>query len=39
MVQTIREAGKIPVQRDALYHTVREYPREDALAAPLTAAR
>ncbi len=28
MVHTIREAGKIPVQRDALYHVVREYPAE-----------
>ncbi len=27
MVQMIREAGKIPVQRDALYRVVREYPR------------
>src|SRR3989442_10426505 len=26
MVHTIREAGKIPVQRDALYRVVREYP-------------
>ncbi len=25
MVQLIREAGKTPVQRDALYHVVREY--------------
>jgi aminodeoxyfutalosine synthase len=25
MVQTIREAGKIPVQRDALYRVVKEY--------------
>jgi aminodeoxyfutalosine synthase len=25
MVHTIREAGKLPVQRDALYHVVREY--------------
>jgi aminodeoxyfutalosine synthase len=25
MVQTIREAGRLPVQRDALYHVVREY--------------
>jgi hypothetical protein len=25
MVQTIREAGKLPVQRDALYRVVREY--------------
>jgi aminodeoxyfutalosine synthase len=28
MVQTIREAGKIPVQRDALYRVIKEYPRE-----------
>ncbi len=27
LVQTIREAGKIPVQRDALYRVVREYER------------
>jgi hypothetical protein len=27
MVQMIREAGKRPVQRDALYRVVREYPR------------
>jgi aminodeoxyfutalosine synthase len=27
MVQTIREAGKLPVQRDALYRVVREYGR------------
>ena len=27
MVQMIREAGKIPVQRDALYRVVREYAR------------
>ncbi|MBK7367000.1 MAG: aminofutalosine synthase MqnE [Candidatus Eisenbacteria bacterium] len=34
MVQMIREAGKIPVQRDALYRVVREYSRreEPALA-------
>jgi aminodeoxyfutalosine synthase len=25
MVQTIREAGKLPVQRDALYRVVKEY--------------
>ncbi|MEO5618188.1 MAG: hypothetical protein ABIS67_10485, partial [Candidatus Eisenbacteria bacterium] len=25
MVQTIREAGKTPVQRDALYRVVKEY--------------
>ncbi|NOT33489.1 MAG: aminofutalosine synthase MqnE [Candidatus Eisenbacteria bacterium] len=36
MVQMIREAGKIPVQRDALYRVIREYPRrevEDALSS------
>jgi len=33
MVHTIREAGKIPVQRDALYRVVREYPRAEELAA------
>jgi len=38
MVQTIREAGKLPVQRDALYNVVREYAREDA-AEPVAAAR
>jgi aminodeoxyfutalosine synthase len=27
MVQVIREAGKTPVQRNALYRVVREYPR------------
>ncbi len=32
MVQTIREAGKTPVQRDALYHVVRTYGREPARA-------
>src|SRR5206468_3108783 len=34
MVQMIREAGKIPVQRDALYRVIREYPRREAPAAP-----
>ena len=34
MVHTIREAGKIPVQRDALYNTVREYPFDVIGAAP-----
>src|SRR5437773_9519679 len=29
MVHTIREAGKIPVQRDALYGVVKEYQVED----------
>ena len=38
MVHAIREAGKIPVQRDALYRVVREYPREDELAAAAPAA-
>src|SRR5207244_5409710 len=28
MVWTIRDAGKIPVQRDALYNVVKEYGRE-----------
>src|SRR5205085_5871530 len=32
MVQTIREAGKIPVQRDALYDVVKEYPLADEAA-------
>ena len=39
MVQMIREAGKIPVQRDALYRVIREYPRRDesmASAPPAT---
>ena len=39
MVQMIREAGKIPVQRDALYRVIREYPRRDesmASAPPTT---
>ena len=30
MVQMIREAGKLPVQRDALYRVIREYGRRDA---------
>lgn len=33
MVRMIREAGKTPVQRDALYHVVKEYPRAVAPAA------
>jgi aminodeoxyfutalosine synthase len=33
MVQTIREAGKIPVQRDALYRVVKEYGTEEAAVA------
>jgi len=35
MVHAILEAGKIPVQRDALYRVVREY---DAVGAPLAAS-
>jgi aminodeoxyfutalosine synthase len=33
MVHMIREAGKTPVQRDALYRVVKEYPREEVIAA------
>jgi len=33
MVHAIREAGKLPVQRDALYRVVREYPRAELQAA------
>jgi aminodeoxyfutalosine synthase len=33
MVHAIREAGKLPVQRDALYRVIREYPREMEPAA------
>jgi aminodeoxyfutalosine synthase len=32
MVQMIREAGKTPVQRDALYRVIREYPRRELAA-------
>jgi aminodeoxyfutalosine synthase len=32
MVHLIREAGKTPVQRDALYRVVREYGRADTVA-------
>ena len=34
MVQTIREAGKTPVQRDALYRVIREYSRREHMDAP-----
>jgi aminodeoxyfutalosine synthase len=34
MVQTIREAGKTPVQRDALYRVILEYPRREHMDAP-----
>jgi aminodeoxyfutalosine synthase len=33
MVQLIREAGKLPVQRDALYRVIREYPLRETSAA------
>ena len=36
MVETIREAGKVPVQRDALYRVVKEYPRADPSPARAT---
>jgi aminodeoxyfutalosine synthase len=39
MVHAIREAGKLPVQRDALYRVIREYPRAPepaAVAVPAT---
>ena len=38
MVQTIREAGKTPVQRDALYNTVREYPLDASASTPSAIA-
>ncbi len=38
MVQMIREAGKTPVQRDALYRVVREYPRSADTAALAASA-
>ena len=34
MVQTIREAGKTPVERDALYRVIREYSRREHMDAP-----
>jgi len=33
MVHAIREAGKLPVQRDALYRVIREYPRAETPAS------
>jgi aminodeoxyfutalosine synthase len=38
MVHTILEAGKIPVQRDALYNVIREYPAPIRAQAPVAAA-
>jgi len=37
MVHLIREAGKLPVQRDALYRVVREYPRRESQATAADA--
>ncbi len=37
MVQTIREAGKLPVERDALYRVIREFPRHESAAAAVAA--
>jgi aminodeoxyfutalosine synthase len=39
MVHAIREAGKLPVQRDALYRVIREYPPGEASPAPPAGAR
>lgn len=38
MVQTIREAGKLPVERDALYRVIREFPAQANAAVPAAAA-
>ena len=38
MVRTIREAGKLPVQRNALYRVVKEYGAADAAAEPRAVA-
>lgn len=38
MIHSIREAGKIPVERDALYRVIREYPRAEPAAPPRAAA-
>jgi aminodeoxyfutalosine synthase len=37
MVWMIREAGKLPVQRDALYNVVKEYGRRDTTDAAPTS--
>ncbi len=34
MVQTIREAGKTPIERDALYRVIREFPKQEAELMP-----
>ena len=39
MVQMIREAGKTPVQRNALYRVIREYPEPASAANGDEAAR
>ena len=38
MVHMIQEAGKTPVQRDALYRVIREYPGRSGVASPTAAA-
>ena len=38
MVRLIQEAGKVPVQRDALYRVVREYPRRGVAETAAAAA-
>lgn len=37
LLRIIREAGGLPVERDALYNVVREYPRSPASAPEITA--
>jgi aminodeoxyfutalosine synthase len=32
LIHLIREAGRLPVERDALYNEVRRYPREEEAA-------
>jgi aminodeoxyfutalosine synthase len=39
MVHAIREAGKLPVQRDALYRVIREYGRDAGVTVGAGAAR
>jgi aminodeoxyfutalosine synthase len=38
LLRIIREAGGLPVERDALYNVVREYPRSPASAPEATTA-
>ena len=37
MVQLIREGGKRPIQRDALYHVIRDYGAAEPAAAAASA--